>query len=217
MRSLEIENKKSSMKLTDIQRETLIGLLLGDAHLETQNKGRTYRIKFEYSVKQREYLDHLYELFEEWTLSPPRTKSDSTHNNVCFQTVSHSAFRFYAHQFYDERKKRVPENIHRFLTPRAIAYWYMDDGSIKSKDSKGVIFNTQCFTREEVARLVEALQRDFGLEAKERRQPEGWQIYISGKSYERFREIVDPYVIDSMRYKIPTDRSSTKMKSVLTE
>jgi hypothetical protein len=75
-----------------------------------------------------------------------------------------------------------------------------------------VIFNTQCFTREEVARLVEALQRDFGLEAKERRQPEGWQIYISGKSYERFREIVDPYVIDSMRYKIPADR-----KSVLTE
>src|ERR1035437_3514485 len=103
MRSLEIEKKKSSMKLTGIQRETLIGLLLGDAHLETQNDGRTYRMKFEYSVNQREYLDHLYELFKEWTLSPPRTKSDSTHNNICFQTVSHSAFRFYAQQFYDER------------------------------------------------------------------------------------------------------------------
>jgi hypothetical protein len=215
MRSLEIENKKSSMKLTDTQRETLIGLLLGDAHLETQNDGRTYRMKFEYSVKQREYLEHLYELFKEWTLSPPRTKSDSTHNNFCFQTVSHSAFRFYAYQFYDERKKRVPDNIHRFLTPRAIAYWYMDDGSIKSKDSKGVIFNTQCFTREDVARLIEALRRDFGLEAKERKQPEGWPIYISGKSYERFREIVDPFIIPSMRYKIPAERKSVMTNNTM--
>src|SRR6266536_5678434 len=205
MRSLDIEKKKSSMTLTDVQRETLIGLLLGDAHLETQNDGRTYRIKFEYGVKQREYLDHLYELFHEWTLSPPRTKSDPTHKNICVQTVSHAAFRFYAHQFYDGRKKRVPKQIHRFLTPRALAYWYMDDGSIKSKESKGVMFNTQCFTREDVARLIEALRRDVGLDAKERKQPEGWQIYISGTSYERFREIVDPYILPTMRYKIPLD------------
>lgn len=206
MYSREIEQRKSSLKLSDLQRETLVGLLLGDAHLETQNRGGTYRLKFEYGAKQRDYANHLYDLFKEWILTPPQMKLDNTHNNIWFQTVSHQAFRFYAHQFYDERRKCVPKNIHRFLTARSIAYWFMDDGSLKSRDSKGVLFSTHCFEKNEVERLINLLQSSFALDAKERAQKEGSQIYISGKSYERFREIVDPYVIESMRYKIPVDR-----------
>lgn len=194
------------MKLTDQQRETLVGLLLGDAHLETQNRGRTYRLKLEYSVKQREYIDHLYELFKEWTLSPPQEKHDRTHHNIWFQTVSHSAFRFYAHQFYDGPRKCVPKLIHRFLTPRSIAYWYMDDGSIKSRESKGVIFNTQGFARNDVKQLMNVLRGRFDLEASERKQKERWQIYISGSSFERFHELVAPFFLPSMLYKIPDDR-----------
>lgn len=206
MYSREIEEKKSSLKLSDLQRDTLIGVLLGDAHLETQNRGRTYRMKFEYGLKQQAYAEHLYELFKEWILTPPQQKLDASHNNIWFQTVSHQAFRFYAHQFYDGRKKRVPDNIHRLLTARSIAYWYMDDGSTKSRDSKGVIFNTHCFARNEVEQLSECLRQRFNLEAQPRRQKEGNQIYVSGKSYERFRKLVDPFIHPSMRYKIPVDR-----------
>ena len=208
MYSREIEQRKSSLKLSDLQRNVLVGLLLGDAHLETQNRGRTYRVRFEYSAKHRAYADHLYELFQEWILTPPQVKLDATHNNIWFQTVSHAAFRYYAHQFYDEQRKCVPKNIHRFLTARSIAYWFMDDGSIKSRESKGVIFNTHCFTRNEVERLIDVLQNSFALDAKERKQKDGLQIYISGKSYGRFQEIVDPFMISSMRYRIPVDRKT---------
>src|SRR5436309_12661255 len=97
--SREIEHRKSSLKLSDTQREMLIGLILGDAHLETQNEGRTYRLKFEYGSKQREYANHLYESFRDWILTPPQIKADATHDNIWLQTVSHAAFRFYAHQF----------------------------------------------------------------------------------------------------------------------
>ena len=211
MYSRELEQKKSSLKLSDLQRETLVGLLLGDAHLETQNRGRTYRVKFEYSAKHSEYATHLYELFRDWVLTPPQTKVDDTHDNVWFQTVSHPSFRFYAHQFYDGKKKVVPKNIHRFLTARSIAYWYMDDGSVKSRESKGVIFNTQCYTRNEIARLITTLNK-FNLECSEREQKEGLQIYISGSSYETFRNIVDPYILPSMRYKIPVDRKTQMPK-----
>jgi hypothetical protein len=205
MRTRELEEKKSSLKLTPLQRDVLVGVLLGDAHLETQNHGRTYRIKFEYSSKHRAYLDHLYEIFHNWALTPPQEKNDATHDNVWFQTVSHGAFRFYACQFYRGGKKCVPKNIHRFLTNRNLAYWFMDDGSAKSQQSKAVIFNTQGFERNDVRRLIAALQRRFDLNASERRQREGWQIYISGSSFERFRSIVDPYILESMRYKIPVD------------
>jgi hypothetical protein len=208
MNSREINRLKSSLKLTDEQRDVIIGVLLGDAHLETQNGGRTYRLKFEYSQKHGMYADHLYGIFREWVLTPPQMKTDNSRNNVWFQTVSHGAFRFYAGQFYDENRKCVPKLIHRYLTNRAIGYWYMDDGSMKSRESKGVIFNTHGFVRKDVDRLITCLRKKFNLDANIRKQKDGLQIYISGRSYDRFLEIVEPYIHESMRYKIPVGRKT---------
>jgi hypothetical protein len=39
--------KESLVKLSQIQREAAIGLMLGDASLQSQNGGKTYRMKFE--------------------------------------------------------------------------------------------------------------------------------------------------------------------------
>jgi hypothetical protein len=84
----------------------------------------------------------------------------------------------------------------------------MDDGSMKSRQSKGVILNTQSYTLNDVQRLVDVLQKKFGLQAKPRKQKEGFQIYISGKSFETFRELVEPHLIDSMLYKMPKARQT---------
>lgn len=51
------------------QKEASIGLILGDASLQTQNGGKTYRIKFEWGNKNKAYLDHVYRLYE------PRSES----------------------------------------------------------------------------------------------------------------------------------------------
>jgi len=45
------------------QWEASIGLMLGDASLQSQNKGKTYRMKFEWSDKNKSYVDHVYNLF----------------------------------------------------------------------------------------------------------------------------------------------------------
>jgi len=190
MRSRAIEAYKTTLRLTPEQRDVLVGLLLGDACLESHNQGRTYRVKVEQSARHETYVRHLYELFEPWVLSPPHPRQASASNGSvttswAFSTVSHSAFRFYAHQFYGEQGKRVPELIHKWLTPRGLAYWFMDDGSMKSSQSKAVIFNTQGFVKHDVERLTIVLQTHFGLQAKIRHQPDGFQIYVSGSSYEK--------------------------------
>jgi len=193
-----------------MQREILVGLLLGDAHLETQNYGRTYRMKVEQSIIHREYVEHLYQSFRKWVLTSPKIKSVAGNKQLTYnyrlQTVGHGAFRFYGQQFYCEKQKCVPRLINRLLTPRGIAYWFMDDGSMKSKESKGIIFNTQGYKKREVESLVAVLMTKFGLKAQTRRQKEGYQIYISGDSYERFCEIVKPYLIEAMHYKLPPPR-----------
>ena len=168
VRSRTIEEYKIHLDLTSQQREILVGILLGDGCLETRNGGRTYRLKVEQSHAHQAYVHHLYELFKEWVLTPPRRREVVSRGheseNWVFQTVSHGAFRFYAQQFYADGKKCVPKLIDHWLTPRGLAYWFMDDGSIKSKASKGLIFNTQGFYRQEVERLCRVLQTLFGLE-----------------------------------------------------
>lgn len=211
MRSKEIENYKTGLRLNAAQKEILIGILLGDASLETMNKGRTYRIKIGHSIKQRAYAEHLYAIFKDWVLSRPRLKkvrlsNDKTYLSVAFSSLSHSSLRFYAHQFYRGGRKVVPKLINRWLTPRALAYWYMDDGSIKSAQSKGVIFNTQGYLKQDVFRLAKAVEKSFRLETKPRKQKEGYQIYVSGRSYEKFKSIISPYILPEMTYKIPRAR-----------
>ena len=66
--------KESLGKLSEVQWEASIGLMLGDASLQTQNKGKTYRMKFEWGGKNKVYLDHVYDLFDEWVLTEPHKK-----------------------------------------------------------------------------------------------------------------------------------------------
>jgi LAGLIDADG DNA endonuclease family len=194
-----------------MQREVIVGLLLGDGCLEAQNRGRTYRLKVEQSARHEAYVQHLYDLFREWVLTPPYARSKRASNgsvttNFAFQTVSHAAFRFYAQQFYADGQKRVPELVHHWLTPRGLSYWFMDDGSIKSDQSKGVILNTHCYDSFDVARLASCLGDLFGLQVTPRRQADGVQLYVSGRSFETFSKIVEPYVIRELRYKLPLRR-----------
>ena len=212
-RSNKSYSNSLSLKLSKLQREVLTGVLLGDGHLEARSGDKTFRLKIEQAAKHRAYVEHLYQIFESWAASPPslktrKTKGRSESSSVWFQTISHASFRFYFQQFYSGKTKQVPKLIHRWLTPRAIAYWLMDDGSIKSKQSKGILFNTQGFQQPCVERLIEVLHNKFDLLATLRRQPDGFQIYVSGKSYETLMETIDPFMLDEMRYKLPPPRKT---------
>ena len=59
----------------------------------------------------------------------------------------------------------VPKLIHRWLTPLSIAVWFMDDGSIKSKNHQARIINTQGFTNKEVLGLIQILEDKFDVAA----------------------------------------------------
>jgi hypothetical protein len=109
-------------------------------------------------------------------------------------------------QFYGGGSKKVPELIADSLTPRGFAYWFMDDGSVKSAESKGVVLNTQAYTAADVERLIAVLRSRFGLQAKIRKQSDGPQIYVAGRSYERVSEMIEPFLLEVMRYKMPHAR-----------
>lgn len=206
MNTKEVREYKSNLKLTKEQREVLVGLLLGDGHLETQDNGRTYRLKVEHSISQKEYVDSLYELFQEWCPhGPTRRKRHiqfGTITSYGFYSYSSGSFRFYAQQFYQDRRRVIPSIIRKLLTPRSIAVWFMDDGSKKSKVHNTYIIHTHAFTKRELKIMCETLKKKFGIDAHIHRQYSVYRLYIMAQSARKFRGLVEPYIIPSMQYKL---------------
>jgi hypothetical protein len=95
-------------------------------------------------------------------LVDPRTKTTSRYT---FQTVISDEFRYYGTLFYKKQKdqswvKEVPSNIASLLTPRALAYWYMDDGALKWREIK--CCSADSFTIDDI-NLLKVLETKFSL------------------------------------------------------
>jgi len=207
------EYKMTLTNLSIVQWEASIGLMLGDASLQTQNKGRTYRMKLEWGDKNKVYAEHVHALFEEWVLSPPHQKTRVNMNgntviNWGFQTISHNAFNPLKDLFLIKKHKGVVDNlIKNHLTGRGLAYWFMDDGGKldynKNSKNKGLVLNTHSFSKEEVEIMSIELRNKFNLNTYTRLNKNKSIIVINNDSYERFVDLTDKYFIPSMRYKLP--------------
>ena len=208
MNDKRIEEYKKNLKLTKLQKEIIVGSLLGDGHLESGSKGRVYRLKIQYGEKQREYIYWLWRVFRGWVGQDPRAKSQvrpsgKVVRTLYFNTYSHSAFRFYGHQFYSKTGKKVnPRIIRKLITPLGLAIWFMDDGSWKSQEHKTYIIHTDGYSRKDLVRVKEALEQKFGLSLALHRQYGNWRLYVLTKSAKRFRSLVEKYILASMRYKL---------------
>jgi len=118
-----IKKERNIFKFTDEQKEILIGLLLGDGHLE-QMSLVTYRLKVEQSADKEEYLYHLYDIFKDYCGSKPILKIKSNGDrSLMFQTKTSISLNFYGKQFYRDKIKIIPIRLlHRWLTPKVLAY-----------------------------------------------------------------------------------------------
>ena len=215
MRSKVIEEYKSRLSLSKRQKEILIGLILGDGHLEKLYTPVLGRLKIEHSYKQKDYVDWLYREFRNWMRSKPKTRKVNVwgklRKNYRFSTYGHRILGEFRERFYEGKKKIVPNDLEKDITPLGLAIWFMDDGSIKSKSHKGIFLNTQGFRENSVIKLQKMLENKFGIESTTREEKNGKQIYLGGESGEKFIALTKPYIISSMKYKIPRVLRLTKL------
>jgi LAGLIDADG DNA endonuclease family len=210
-----LDNYKEGLVISKIQREIIIGTLLGDASMELRNGKPVYSVKFEQGFARVDYINHLHSIFFDWTgmgsakvrliHSKDKFKKRSS---IWFRTYRHKSFKFYYGIFYtlisDKKIKIVPKLIHRFLTPRALAYWFMDDGTYH-RDKAGNIqyyLSTQSFNVSEQKLLVEALRRKFSIIFNIHKDRDKYRLYLKSEFNDRFTEIVKTYIIPSMTYKL---------------
>jgi hypothetical protein len=206
MNTLALRNYKASLTMTDRQKQILTGMLLGDAHLERQRGAVSARIKIEHSMAQSAYVDWKFNEWREWVRTPPkvrrkRNRLGTVSLNIGFTTLSHLALEEFRTRFYVNRRKVVPPDLE--LTPMSMAVWFMDDGSRKSSQCRGLYLNTQSFTASEVELLQTVIRRDVGVETSVRQQRDGLQIYVPSPSATKMGSFISKEILPSMRYKLP--------------
>ena len=81
-------------------------------------------VEFEQNIARVDYIKHLYDLFYNFSGTPPRVKNIRAggardRQSIWFKTYSHPDFKFYDSLFYPmhenkglRRKKIIPKNIH---------------------------------------------------------------------------------------------------------
>ena len=183
-----------SLAFTKRQEEIIIGSLLGDGHLARTTRGYAFRVN--HGLIQREYVDWKYRELELFTNSQPGVYGTSYY----FRTISHPYFDDLRSVFYRESRKIVPDEFELWLTPLALAVWFMDDGT---REGKQVRLNTQCFTRDEHDKLARILEATLGIATTINRDKDRYRLRIQEESMPRFRQLVRPHIIPSMHYKLP--------------
>jgi hypothetical protein len=183
--------KENLAPLSLIQKETMVGLLLGDASLQTLNKGKTFRVKFEWGSASRDYLNHVYDVFKNYRISQPHCKERISPKgnkviNYGFQTLSHKHLTFLSLLFKYKPKKSLDLNLLKNeLTARSLAYWFMDDGGRLDYNpltkNRSMVLNTQSFSRIETEGLALLLTNKFKFKTEIRSNKGKWvsEAYLS--------------------------------------
>lgn len=207
--------------LTQQQKDLIFGTLLGDGNLQTLNNGRTWRYRAIQKEAHAEYLYHKYEILNSLCNIKPiydqvlDSRTGHLDKRYYFNTRVSPSLKFYADMFYiqdpnDPQKwiKQVPLNVQKFLTPQALAYFYMDDGALKwLGHSNAMRICTENFTTEGVLRLQKGLKNRYNLTTTHTKKTLqdgsiGYRIAIPEKSSAVFRDIVQPYLVNCMKYKV---------------
>ncbi len=194
------------MLLTKKQQQILIGTILGDGHLE--NNGRGARLRVDHTLKQEDYVRWKHAEFGSFVTAKPRVirsfhkTSEKFYERLHFSTFSSDVFLEWKNLFYKNKKKIIPKNIQSILTsPLSLAVWYMDDG-YKRNDCNALRLNTDLFSIAEQQLLSRCLKKNFGIDSKIHKKGKSYCLYVPQKSSKKFCELVRPYMVDSLLYKV---------------
>ncbi len=187
--------------LSQVAYEVVCGTLLGDGHLDA----RSSHLSFAHGESQRDYAqlkaDILHQLSPQLATYQMASGAGIVYPSVHLRTRAHRALWLLRSDFY-RPKKRVPSWMAERLTPRMLAFWFMDDGYTKIRTGRqpSAEIATCGFPEEDLSILIQGLGR-MGLVAKAARG----RVYFDVEATKVLSEVIAPYVPPAMRYKLHPD------------
>jgi predicted transcriptional regulator len=191
------------IELTQEQKEVLYGSLLGDMCIDTNWK--ISRPAISQGGNQEEYFDYKCKIFNNLIGKPSKKDRYDKRTKKWYHKYT---VRFLTNPIYNELKdklyingvKTVTKEWLNMLTPRSIAFWFMDDGS-----NSGVIA-TNSFSKEECLLIIDWFREKYNIECTLQNDYNNghhqYMVYVTAKSKPIFYNLVIDYFIPSMLYKL---------------
>lgn len=190
--------RRQSIPITQEQKEFIFGTLLGDGSL--QRLGKSIMGRTNHSIKQENYCK-----FKQYKLKDLTYKIgysvhylkdyDKEYNQCYFCFKPNTELLPLYKMFYKNGKKDIPEDL-TLLTPKAMAWWFMDDGTASSRCSISIA--TCSFSLEGLLRLQKYLKDIYDISITIQKD---FKIYFSTESAIKFYNLVKDYVLEDMMYK----------------
>lgn len=174
------------------------------------------RFNIEQSISNTAYIHYLTLLFYNlgYCSRPVPSLIIKTDSNIKIENrfnykvslFTFTSFNWIYDSFYKSANgktiKIVPNYIADYLTPLGLAHWIMQDGSYQK--GQGIYLATNSFTYEECQFLANILtiKYKFKTSVIKSGHPKQWRISIWKESMPNLREILEPYFIIEMKYKL---------------
>lgn len=191
---------RSNKKYASISKrslETMIGTILGDAHIS--NRAYTPVFSFRHQKDHKEYLNHKVNIIN---LSHKVSNTDQYRKKTLCEGYTavfhaHPIFKKLRQIFYPDGNKIFPkEYCNKYLDWEGLCYWFLDDGCTSSHSCNLAIFNFQ----DQAEEIQQFLKYKFDLPVNI--QAKGNQLYIPTKERNRFFTNIENFIPNCMKYKI---------------
>lgn len=202
---------RHEMGLSRVGQQAIIGMFLGDGSVSSSG-----RFSVTHGSGQADYAEFVSSKLrvplESMAVASPAFGGDGQYvrcrmslKSVCRETFD----------LLSQRRDKANDDVLNRLDPIALAFWYMDDGQLVSDkrhpEYQRARLHTQGFSSKELDRIEQAMEERFGISCKRWRhypsQPEknlaGCLLQLDKGSSQKFFDLISPYVVPSMRYKIP--------------
>lgn len=198
-------------------KQLIIGSLLGDgSFIKASSSSSSYCMSIAHKTEQYNYLEYKFSILNNYGLVNnicARTYNDYRFINPSYteyrvKTRNNPLFTYIRNNAYADNKKFINLDIIEDMDALGLAIWYMDDGYVTKSSCA---FSTCSFVTSSQQRLADFLLGRFGLHFTVGNNANS--LYLISTDFNKFKEIVSPYIIPSMQYKLMPYSSRVLNKS----
>ena len=207
-------NKKQIM-------EAFCWMILGDGCIEVPLRGNC-RLAITHAADHEDYLYWKASIIEQVTsfsINPQKGSgfSPSNGNYLRLRSSTHPWFTKVYKRFYAPLgRKSIDPHALKLLGPLGLAILYQDDGSYHYSTNAGhnILIHKLCFSKFELEALAKAIVDKFGIIFRINRDKGkgfGYRLRMRASDREKFFELINPYIVPSMLYKVGKGGTSSEV------
>lgn len=183
----------------------LIALVMGDGYIHERDKS----LILCHSAKQEEYLIYKRDLLHSLLGGKKPKINRHLHklNGKLYPQVrcgkAHKYFRVLRNWMYPDKYKHL-----KYMTPESLAIWFMDDGSCicnnRYPDGTPSSYRTNihtCCSLDVAERICKYFKDTWNIKFTPYKERGNWSVRCFHKEGAKFHKIIEPYTIESMKYK----------------